>query len=142
MACAIHWAGAYHHTTMATMEPTEEQIDAFIDKANVDGICGGCLATCADVARLAYAAGADAELEACRQWVWTNWPCYVDEKGISRFGASGSELLMAARRPKPSIKQNALDALDSLLASSSCDDEAKYEQRYAILNALESLPDD
>jgi hypothetical protein len=78
------------------------------------------------VARLAYAAGADAELDACVEWIsrqdWT-WT---------------SSQLLVARRPKPkSLKQQALQLLQPgeprLLNS---------EMQDIICRALETLPDD
>jgi hypothetical protein len=75
--------------------------------------------------------GADQELEACCVWVNS-----VDDDDC--FGAN----LRAARRPKPpSLKQQALAALDHALEYdvSSIDDETVYD---TIRRALEALPND
>ena len=71
-----------------------------------------------------YRAGADAELEACCEW-------------LDREGWSGeSRQLRATRRPKPpSLKEQALTEFDSLLGDS------EHEGAAIILRALEQLPD-
>ncbi len=74
----------------------------------------------------AYQAGADQELEACYEWLRAKyWICpdFTDE-------------LRAARRPKPpSLKEQALEALDEEQAELSI-------QNYKLIRAvLESLPD-
>jgi len=69
--------------------------------------------------------GADAELEACCEWVDWKW------SGIK------SRELRAARRPKPpSLKEEALKALDHILNNSSTDLGGN-----TIRRALEQLPD-
>jgi len=70
-----------------------------------------------------YQAGADAELEACCEWV--DWKC----------SGSLARLLRNDRRPKtPSLKEQALQALDSC----SCDEAGPWR---LIRHALEQLPD-
>ena len=72
---------------------------------------------------LAYAAGADQELEACCEWTQ-----YCEECGDS---------LRAARRPKPpSVKEQALDALDRM------DQFPTAEDQRIIRRALAQLPDE
>ena len=77
-----------------------------------------------DLARHAAQWGADQELEACCEWIpkWTPWD--VDQ-------------LRAARRPKqPSLKKQALKALDHILNNSSTDLGGN-----TIRRALEQLDD-
>jgi hypothetical protein len=83
-----------------------------------------------EVARLAYAAGADAELEACCEWL-TEGPF-----GLSCTVNGLVDQLRAARRPKPpSLKQEAIKALRIM------SDGVQTQQYDAIRAALESLPD-
>jgi hypothetical protein len=83
------------------------------------------------VARTAYAAGADAELEACVEWL---------EQNQGRWEIPAS--LRAARRPKPpSLKQQACDALDAYVYGNP-DHGDKQNTYNAIRRALEQLPDD
>jgi hypothetical protein len=83
------------------------------------------LDACAD----AYAAGADAQLEACEKWVGLTMP--------DRF----VESLRAAMRPNPpSLKQQALDELDEAVL---CGDSFAASAATAVIRrALEALPDD
>jgi len=115
--------GKHHHLRHMTMEPTREQLAGWIADAtqgNVDEFIW-------NVARLAYAAGADAELEACCEWACCEWPGGHLESGIE---------LRAARRPKPlSLKQRALKALNEVDVPFPATLDPIYE-------ALESLPDD
>jgi hypothetical protein len=86
----------------------------------------------ADEMQLATAAaqwGADQELEACRDWLFLNG--YGEAATISK--------LMAARRPKPpSLKEQALEALneieDHMLGPTN--------QEKLIRRALQALPND
>ena len=72
----------------------------------------------------AYAAGADQELEACYQHV--DWV----------IGGLEAKVLRAARRPKPpSVKEQALDALDRM------DQFPTAEDQRIIRRALEALPE-
>jgi hypothetical protein len=81
-----------------------------------------------NVARQAFQAGADQELEACCEWL-------VSE-GWFKYEHEAVEDLRAARRPKPpSLKEQALEALDEEQAELSI-------QNYKLIRAvLESLPD-
>jgi hypothetical protein len=81
--------------------------------------------------RLAFAAGADQELEACSEW----------QKYHLHSGSQLNKQLRAARRPKPlSLKDQALEALErqairsipSLVSNNDCD---------IIRRALEQLND-
>lgn len=116
------------------MEPTPEQVSAWIgsvlDRANdgEDLLNEHGVFLAMRVARLAYAAGADAELEACCKWVQT-----------AALGAPhwASDLLHARRPKPPSLKQQALEAFELLLH-----DERSGVDVGPIRRALESLPDD
>jgi hypothetical protein len=79
-----------------------------------------------NVARQAFQAGADQELEACIAWFDKYIPGYE----------LVADRLRAARRPKPpSLKEQALEALDEEQAELSI-------QNYKLIRAvLESLPD-
>jgi hypothetical protein len=86
----------------------------------------GFATTWEDDMRAAYAAGADAQLEACEKWVGLTMP--------DRF----VESLRAAMRPNPpSLKQQALEALERMhdTCLMTWDNET-------IRRALEALPDD
>lgn len=81
-----------------------------------------------------YRAGADAELEACCEW--------LDLEGWS----GESRQLCAARRPKaPSLKEQALALLDPSNTYGSMTQEDEYRISVAkaeiIRRALEQLPD-
>lgn len=81
------------------------------------------------VAEIAFAAGADAELEACSQW--------LSKRGLN---CTVSELY-PARRPEPSLKEQALKALNTICQSGypgNMQDEYDYE---ILRKAIESLPD-
>ena len=114
------------------MEPSSEQVSAWIgsvlDHANdgEDLLNEHGVFLAMRVARLAYAAGADAELEACCEW-FIEW-------GIFGEDADYLKRLRADRRPKPpSLKQKALNALLFYGDRGPID---------TIRLALESLPDD
>jgi hypothetical protein len=79
-----------------------------------------------EVARLAYRAGADQELEACCEWL-----------GKRRGWEDVSVPLRAARRPKPpSLKEQALDLLDK------AEDPSWDINDFSIVRrALEQLPE-
>jgi hypothetical protein len=73
--------------------------------------------------------GADQELEACREWV---------SKYLPYFGSfpMPEDKLLAARRPElPSLKEQALEALDRM------DQFPNIEDRLIVLRALEALPE-
>ena len=73
-----------------------------------------------------YKAGADAELEACCEWVDWKW------SGIK------SRELRATRRPKPpSLKEQALLAIDTAVA----DYRIAADVADVVRRALEQLPD-
>jgi len=79
--------------------------------------------------RLAFAAGADQELEACCEWL-KDFPHFI---GIE-------EQLRAARRPKPpSLKEQAL----ALVSHNFSDQPCLSREGYALIRrALEALPND
>jgi hypothetical protein len=75
--------------------------------------------------------GADQELEACCKWVSEYAPRWPD-------GTRTEDELRDARRPNPpSLKEQALEALDHILSNSSTELGAS-----TIRRALEALPDD
>ena len=75
--------------------------------------------------------GADMELEACCEWLHSSLPGY--DKHYADY-------LRAARRPKPpSLKEQALQALDLLKVDAST--HGLGFDSSAIRRALESLPD-
>jgi hypothetical protein len=117
------------------MHPSPEQIDDWIGEVLTPNKPGrnsvhrdhayGC---CIHVARQAYAAGADAQLEACEKWVGLSMP--------NRY----VESLHAAMRPNPpSLKQQALELMETLGAPTLKLDAGQCE---TIRRALEALPDD
>ena len=74
----------------------------------------------------AFAAGADQELEACCEWLPKYCPWDADQ-------------LRAARRPKPpSLKEQALKALDHICVNHS----KATDHECTIRRALEALPND
>ena len=89
----------------------------------------------------AFQAGADQELEACCEW--------LEAYDYDEVGRQLAELLRAARRPKPpSVKQQALSALDEIdgyaidqLKAYTVHDELKAHVD-TVRRALEALPND
>jgi len=76
-----------------------------------------------NVARQAFQAGADQELEACCEWLFSN------DYDVAPV------VLRAARRPKPpSLKEQAIDAVERV--------DGYPEDIRRIIRALEALPDD
>ena len=93
-----------------------------------------------ELATLAYRAGADAELEACCEWLRTAQELEAGCEWL-RTAIDGSDEITAdfmyeARRPKPpSLKEQALESLHHL--------EAGCEPNIDLLRrALEALPND
>jgi hypothetical protein len=79
----------------------------------------------------AFQAGADQELDTCCEWLRSSLPGY--DKHYADY-------LHAARRPKPpSLKEQALQALDLLKVDAST--HGLGFDSSAIRRALESLPD-
>ena len=75
----------------------------------------------------AYAAGADQELEACCEWLCSSSGNYYADIAVK---------LRTARRPKPpSLKEQALEALDRM------DQLPTAEDQRIIRRALEALPE-
>ena len=122
-----------------TIEPTPEQFAGWLECALAKyredwgdnpafraagpkiGIVAG------EVARLAYQASADDELEACCEW--------LSGCGCPSYGRE----LRNARRPKPpSLKQQALEALDSVEG----DFNTVGDRADLIRKALESIPEE
>ena len=71
---------------------------------------------------IAYQAGADRELEACAEWLSERTVCMGDQ-------------LRSARRPEPSLKEQALAVLDD------CSDRLDSAHENTIRRALEALDD-
>jgi hypothetical protein len=117
------------------MQPSPEQFGEWLAEALRQFPAGPSGEIAAHVARLAYAAGADAELEACREWLRE-----AKNHGFGyEYGAELARKYIAARRPNPpSLKQQAIQRLDGIEhgAAPSPDD---YE---TIRRALDALPDD
>jgi hypothetical protein len=114
---------------MTKMEPTPEQFTEWLAAAlaKFDWRQSGLIAD--EVARLAYAAGADAELEACCEWC-----------GCFLYAPLGLAFcLRNARRPLPSLKAQAIAELDDAIMRGDCITTSPAIQ--AIRCALESLPD-
>jgi hypothetical protein len=83
----------------------------------------------------AYAAGADQELEACCEWIpeYFQWNRSIQD----------ADRLRAARRPKPpSLKEQALKALEPIERSASAPVTTNKESLALIRKALEALPND
>jgi hypothetical protein len=85
------------------------------------------------VARLAYQAGADQELEACVDWVSVYTGLEHPELLI--------ELLRAARRPKPISKAEALRIIDENIVDRPGRIQFALEEITTIRRALEALPE-
>ena len=87
------------------MQPTNRQIlEWFEQSSKADGVNQMDMPA-AHLVRLAYAAGADAELEACCEWL----------KSDGYFGTARD--LLAVRRPAPTPQQQAIDACATALAA-------------------------
>lgn len=106
------------------MQPTNKQILEWFEQSSTAKGLNQMDMPAVHVARMAYAAGADAELEGC---------CDV----LARWGVHGIDRLRDARRSKPpSLKQKALEALDSFEGFTG-----SLEEVDIIRRALESLPE-
>ena len=106
-------------TNQHPITPPPELVEELQDLGNLDAI------------RLAYQAGADQELQACINFVYDNELCDPDFYNNLR----------AARRPKPpSLKEQALDALEQLLRDPEAGCFAAAPD--TIRRALEALPND
>jgi len=102
----------------------------------MERLCTQAGKTWQDRIELAYQAGADAELEACCEWIES------ELRGQLRPAWRIAKQLRAARRPKPlSDKQQALEQLDGIrtVFRMSHGGELVCDR---ILHALEQLPDD
>jgi hypothetical protein len=121
------------------MEPTEAQFNVWLEASRKEpsgpAIAGG-------IARLAYAAGADAELQACCDWM-------LNVGGLDE----SAYRLRDFRRPKPpSLKQQAVDAFRRRYPARQYYDDGTgnaveidcklHEDLAVIARALQSLPDD
>ena len=113
-----------------TMEPSLEQIGEWYEVASEMARAGKNLPYLfGQAVRLAYQAGADAELDACCEW--------VDEKPED-YGIDGS-ILYDARRPNPpSLKGQALHCMELLQHTGALSED----EHSVVVQALESLSDD
>ena len=97
--------------------------DWFAERENVDALL-----------TQAYQSGADAELEACCEWLSKYLPYFKDFP-------KPEDILRAARRPKPkSLKEQALALMDNCIDSHG--DYLDADALSTIRRALEALPDD
>ena len=103
------------------MEPTEEQLREWCLTAKWSS----------DIARWAYQAGADAELDACVEW-------------LKPYARALADNLREARRPKsPSLKQQALRDLQGLYECACIlGDGVQLAYPDTVKQALEALPDE
>ena len=111
------------------MEPTPEQFEEWLRFAVKDGVAGKVGIVAGHIARLAYAAGADAELEACCEHADVWWV------------SGAADCLRNLRRSKPpSLKQQALNELEEATEYAANKGARLYTE--TIRRALKSLPDD
>lgn len=87
------------------MQPPSELVQEWVEEGWKLYPCGGTTNVARHAAALAYAAGADAELEACEEWLMA--------EGVPGYACQ----LRAGRRPKPTAKELALDACSTALAT-------------------------
>lgn len=119
------------------MQPTPEQYVELLAEARRLHPTSHFADIARHVARLAYAAGADAELEACCEWLKSGPYGF----SIAASASSLTEDLRTARRPKPpSLKQRALADLDTIQTH----DSGGYQivDLSNILRAIEALPEE
>jgi hypothetical protein len=114
---------------MTTMEPSPEQISNWLETATtVDGLERANLMQVGSMvehlARLAYAAGAGAQLRRCVEWVGEEEPGWA------------VRMEHHMRSKPPSLKQQAMEAYELLVNG---EDSGGFP---VIREALESLPDD
>jgi hypothetical protein len=116
---------------MTTMKPTPEQLAQWLHLGDCNKTVHGCSAeySIENTARLAYAAGADAELKACCEVVshWAgDWHKDIDLP----------TMLRSARRLKPrTLKEEALRLLEIA-------ERSLIQDQYIIIrSALQSIPD-
>jgi hypothetical protein len=135
---------------MTTMEPTPEQLAGWLHLWECNRTVHGCSAeyNIENTARLAYAAGADAELEASATWIGA-----PDAGGTPQFWEDLEYRLRRYRRPKPpSLKQQAMEAFrrrypERIYINDGTGSRVEVSpELFADLDrierALESLPDD
>jgi hypothetical protein len=116
------------------IEPTKKQLEEWYIETHGKYWYKDDRVVADELARLAYAAGADAELEGCCEWLADQVVQTSAGSLIPVAHCSASDQLRTARRPKPpSLKQQALKAW----ARKGCiltDEEVK-----TISSALESI---
>ena len=117
------------------MQPTNKQILEWFEQSSKAKGMNQMDMPAAHLARLAYAAGADAELEACCGWI-ESLSGLGGLMTSSKFRCDVSDRLRAARRPAPAPQQQALAACAAALAAGRLlPDEASI-----IRLALEAQP--
>jgi hypothetical protein len=132
--------GGHHQSTMNTMEPSPEQVGAWIAEAHNNGIFSG-TGMAIKVIGLAYAEGSDEQLRLCVEHLKANGWMQV------------ATALQNAMRPKPlSLKRQALEDLESMavqpcIIRTSVDEykdlnEDLHAKYLRIRRAIESIPGD
>jgi hypothetical protein len=129
------------------MEPSPEQLISWTQAACLESGSRG--EACHVAARLAYAAGADAELEGCLtalvEEILTKDNLFgagigsVNSYSWDSFARMVCIQLRAARRKSPSLKQQAITALDDAILRGDC--ITTSDAIPTIRRAIESLPD-
>ena len=115
---------------MATEHPINPPSLAVIKKWIITNGLTVSIAEASAIASLASRLGADQELEACCEWVVNTHTYYMTPGG-----------LRAARRPKPpSLKEQALAALDDAIMRGDC--ITISDALPTLRRALEALPND
>lgn len=116
------------------MEPTHAELRSWLQQSLENG--GGYPPNLFHACRLAYAAGADAELKATCRWL----------HGFPVIYCSGPKLaneLRAARRPKPpslkQLKQQSLALIDKIQGNKGIWQTTDLD---VVRRALEALPED
>lgn len=100
-----------------SMQPTTKQIKEWFEKSSQAKGINEMDMPAAHLARMAYAAGADAELEACVEVLsgQYEWDLLSESTGWKHFRAQVEDILRSARRPTP--QQQAIDVCTTALAA-------------------------
>ena len=120
------------------MQPTDKQCAEWWTQSYMSDMGASWTAIGYRVARLAYAAGADAELKACVELLsgQYEWDLLAQCTGWKHFRDQVEDILRSARRPTPTPQQQALAACAAALAAGRLSpDEASI-----IRCALEAQP--
>jgi len=120
-------------TTEHPVTPPPELVEEWMAEIWHEGTPVRVAASDLHIATQAARWGADMELEACCEWVSSDCDLYRSTQ---------PKRLRAARRPKPpSLKAQALEALESLNGDCRLEGFECPEKVAAIRRALEALPD-